>query len=118
MSGAGAHLGRLQLPTDDQAPADSLIDGLDLQLLRDRAFNDDVDERPQSRGKSNAVDGLYIALAESGTMQAEHHGNSGHPLKPWRDCHVQSRRHRVGQFVKRECRRVAEGPLRLTASVV
>ena len=118
MSGAGAHFGRLQLPAHDQAPANSLIDCLDLQLRRDRAINNDVDERSQRRGNSNAVDGFYITLAESGTMQAEHLGNCGHPLEPWRDCHVQFRRHRVGQFMKRECSRVAEGSLRLTAAVV
>jgi hypothetical protein len=118
LSSAGARFGCLELPSHNQAPANGLIDSLDLQLRRDRALNDHVDERPESSGHPNAVHGFDIALRQARPMEMEHLRNGGHPLKSWRDCHVQLRRHRIGQFVKREGRGVTEGPLRLTASVV
>jgi hypothetical protein len=74
---------------------------LDLELLSDRAFRNDVNERSERRGHAHAVDRLEVSLAESRVVQAEHVRDGGHPPESGRHRHVQFRRHHVGEIVQR-----------------
>jgi hypothetical protein len=84
---------------------------LDLELLSDRAFRNDVNERSERRGHAHAVDRLDVSCAEPRMVQAEHVRNCGHPPEPGRHGHIQLRRHHVGEIVERQGGRVAEDPL-------
>jgi hypothetical protein len=117
LSRARADLRSLELPSRDQPPPNRLREGLDLQLRRDRTVDDHVNERSQWRGDTHVVNGSDVRLAESGVMQAERSRNRGHPLEAWRDRHVQLRRHRIGEFVQCQRRRVAEHTLGLVLPI-
>ena len=117
MSRARTDLGSLDLPSHDQPPADRLSESLHLQLRRDRTVNDHVNERSQWRRDTHVVNGFDVGLAESGVMQSERSRNRGHPLEAWRNRHVQFRRHRIGEFVQRQRRRVAEHTLGLVLAI-
>jgi hypothetical protein len=117
LSRASADLRSLELPSHDQPPADRLSERLHLQLRRDRTVDDYVNECSQWRRDTNVVNGFDVRLAESGVMQSKRSRNRGHPLEAWRDRHVQLRRHRIGEFVQCQRRRVAEHTLGLVLPI-
>src|SRR5687767_9009135 len=82
----------LELASHDQTAPERLVHRLDLELLSDRAFRNDVNERSERRGHAHAVDRLDISLAEPRMAQAEDVGNGSHPPEPGRHRHVQLRR--------------------------
>ena len=97
--------------------AQGLIDRLRLDLGCKRTLDNDVDERSQSSGDANPVDGFDITRGQPRSMQSEPFRGRRHALKTRRDRHVQLRRHSVRQFVECQGRRVAEHPLRLILAV-
>ena len=117
MPGARAHLDVLDLPTPDEAAAQGLVDGLRLDLGCKRTLDNDVDERSQSSGDANPVDGFDITRGQPRSMQSEPFRRRRHALKTWRDRHVELGRHRVRQLVECQRRRVTEYPLRLILAV-
>lgn len=88
-----------------------MVDGLDLELGGDDAFDDDVDECSDGRRHTHAVDRLDVPIVEPRVVQPENVGNGGHSPKPWRHRHVQFRRHDVGEVVQCQRSRVTEDPL-------
>jgi len=107
----------LELPSDDQTAPERLVHRLDLELLSDRPFRNDVNERSERRGHTHAVDRLDISLAEPRMAQAEDVGNGSHPPEPRRHRHVQLRGHHVREIVQRQRGRVTEDSLWLVLPV-
>jgi len=117
LPGARAHLDVLDLLTPDEAAAQGFIDGLRLDLGCKRTLDNDVDERSQRSGDTNAVDGFDITRGQSRAMQPKPFRDRRHPLKTRRHRHIELCRHRVRQLVERERRCVTEHPLGLILAV-
>ena len=105
------------MPPHDQTAPDRLVDGLDLELRGNHAFGDAVNQRSERRGHAHAVDCLNVSVTQPCMVQAEYVRNGGHPPEPWRHCHVQFRRHHVGEIVQCQCGRVTEDPLWLVLAI-
>lgn len=117
MPGARAHLDVLDLPTPDEAATQGFIDGLRLDLGCKRTLDNDVDERSQRSGDTNAVDGFDITRGQSRAMQPKPFRDRRHPLKSRRHRHIELCRHRVRQLVECQRRCVTEDPLGLILAV-
>jgi hypothetical protein len=87
------------LPSHDQTAPKRLVNGLNLELRRDHAFGDDVNQRSEWRGHAHTVDRLDVSLAEPRMAQTEHVRNGGHPPESGRHRHVQLLWHHVGEVV-------------------
>jgi hypothetical protein len=105
------------LPSHDETAPERLIDGLDEKFRRDDPFGDHVNESPQGRRDTDAVDGLDVFSAQPGVAEAKYGGDRGHPPESGRYRHVKFRRHHVRQFMQCQRSRVTKNALGFVPSI-